>query len=125
HSYYSIGAGVVTGIGVVSGVECVIIANDPAIMAGALNPFAMIKIMRALQIARENRLPLIQFVESAGADLRGEVVDPEIETRLATSHFGSAGRVFYELSELSKAKVPTIAVVFGSSTAGGAYLPGM
>jgi acetyl-CoA carboxylase carboxyltransferase component len=125
HSYFSVGAGVVTGIGVVSGVECVVIANDPAIMAGALNPFAMMKIMRALQIARENRLPLIQFVESAGADLRGEVVDPELETRLSTSHFGAAGRVFYEISELSKAKVPTIAVVFGNSTAGGAYLPGM
>jgi acyl-CoA carboxylase subunit beta len=125
HSYYSVGAGVVTGIGVVSGVECVIVANDPAIMAGALNPFAVDKIMRALQIARENRLPLVQFVESAGADLRGEVVDPEIETRLSTSHFGGAGRVFYEISELSKAKIPTVAVVFGNSTAGGAYLPGM
>ncbi|MET0369824.1 MAG: carboxyl transferase domain-containing protein [Sphingobium sp.] len=125
HSYYSVGAGIVTGIGVVSGVECVIIANDPAVLAGALNPFAMKKIMRALQIARENRLPLIQFVESAGADLRGGVVDPEIESRLSTFHFGESGRLFYEISELSKLGIPTIAVVFGSSTAGGAYLPGM
>jgi acyl-CoA carboxylase subunit beta len=124
YSHFSVGAGELLGIGVISGVECVIMANDPSVMAGALNPFNMKKTMRALQIARENRIPYVQFVESAGADLRGGVIDPEIESRMATSHFGESGRLFYEITELSKLGVPTIAVVFGSATAGGAYQPG-
>jgi acetyl-CoA carboxylase carboxyltransferase component len=124
YSYFSVGAGQLIGIGIISGVECVIMAHDPSVMAGAINPFNAKKTMRALQIARENRIPYVQFVESAGADLRGGLIDPEIESRMATSHFGESGRFFYEISELSKLRIPTIAVVFGSSTAGGAYQPG-
>ena len=124
HSNYHIGAGMLVGIGVISGVECVIMANDPSVLAGSLNPFNGKKLMRGLQISRENRMPYIQFVESAGADLRGSVVDPEIETRLDTGHFAESGRLFYEIIELSKLRIPTVSVVFGSSTAGGAYQPG-
>jgi acetyl-CoA carboxylase carboxyltransferase component len=124
HSNYHVGAGMLVGIGVISGVECVMMANDASVLAGSLNPFNGKKLMRALQISRENRMPYVQFVESAGADLRGSVVDPEIETRLETSHFAESGRLFYEIIELSKLRIPTVSVVFGSSTAGGAYQPG-
>jgi len=124
YSNYSVGAGNLVGIGVISGVKCVIMAHDPSVMAGALNPFNNKKTLRALQIARENRLPYVQFVESAGADLRGGVIDQETESRMAVSHFGESGRVFYEITQLSKMRIPTVAVVFGSSTAGGAYQPG-
>jgi acetyl-CoA carboxylase carboxyltransferase component len=83
--------------------------------------------MRGLQIARENRMPYVQFVESAGADLRGESGggDPEAAIRRETGHFAESGRLFYEITELSKMRIPTISVVFGASTAGGAYQPGM
>ena len=82
--------------------------------------------MRGLEIARENRLPYIQFVESAGADLRGETgEDPEAAIKREEDHFGESGRLFYEITELSKLRIPTISLVFGSSTAGGAYQPGM
>ncbi len=124
HSHYHIGAGMIIGIGVISGVECMIIANDPSVMAGALNPFNGKKIMRALEIARDNRIPYVQFIESAGADLRGVTIDPELESRMTSSHFGESGRLFYEITELSKLRIPTISVVFGSATAGGAYQPG-
>jgi acyl-CoA carboxylase subunit beta len=124
YSNYHVGAGMIIGIGVITGVECMIIANDPSVMAGALNPFNGKKITRALQISRENRLPYVQFIESAGADLRGVVIDPELESRMATSHFAESGRLFYEITELSKLRIPTVSVVFGSSTAGGAYQPG-
>lgn len=125
HSNYPVGAGSLAGIGVISGVECVIMAHDPSVMAGAINPFNGKKTMRALEISRTSRLPYVQFVESAGADLRGSVVDPELETRMASNHFGETGRLFYEITELSKMRIPTVSVVFGSSTAGGAYQPGM
>jgi len=69
-------------------------------------------------------MPYVQFVESAGADLRGDN-DPELTMRRNATHFGESGRMFYEITELSKLGVPTISVVFGSSTAGGAYQPGM
>ena len=82
--------------------------------------------MRGLEIARVNRLPYVQFVESAGADLRGEAgEDPEAAIRRETGHFAESGRLFYEITELSKMRIPTISVVFGASTAGGAYQPGM
>src|SRR4051812_32894475 len=67
---YTVGASVVTGIGVVADVECVIVANDPTVRGGAMNPYSLTKVLRALTIARENRLPLVQMVESAGADLK-------------------------------------------------------
>jgi acetyl-CoA carboxylase carboxyltransferase component len=123
-SDYSVGGGLVMGIGVVSGVECMIQGNDPTVLGGAITAFAGKKLMRAIQICRENRLPYIQFVESAGGDLRGND-DPERQMREQVDHFGESGRLFYDVTELSKMGIPSIAVVFGSSTAGGAYQPGM
>jgi acyl-CoA carboxylase subunit beta len=123
-SDYAVGGGLVMGIGVVSGVECMIQGNDPTVLGGAITAFAGKKLMRAIQICRENRLPYIQFVESAGGDLRGDD-DPERQMREQIDHFGESGRIFYDVTELSKMGIPSIAVVFGSSTAGGAYQPGM
>ena len=128
-----IGSGFVVGIGVIEGVECVILGHDPSVRAGAFNAFNSKKLMRGLEIARENRMPYVQFVESAGADLRGEGGgdggDPnkaaEASIRREIGHFAESGRLFYEISELSKMRIPTISVVFGAATAGGAYQPGM
>ncbi len=126
-SNFTVGSGFVVGIGVLSGVECLILGHDPSVRAGAFNAFNSKKLMRGLQIARENRLPYVQFVESAGADLRGDsgTGDPEAALRRETNHFAESGRLFYEITELSKLRIPTISVVFGASTAGGAYQPGM
>ena len=122
-SDYTIGGGMVVGVGVIAGTECVIMGNDPTVLAGALTPYAAKKWMRALEIARNNRLPYVSFVESAGADLRmgGGGGGPKIQT----THFAETGRFFYEMIELSKLRIPTVCVVFGSSTAGGAYQPGL
>jgi acetyl-CoA carboxylase carboxyltransferase component len=111
---YHVGASVVTGIGVVSGVECILIAHDPTVRGGASNPFTWRKALRALEIARENRVPVINLVESGGGDLTAQA-----------DLFIPAGRLFHDLTELSALGIPTIALVFGSSTAGGAYVPGM
>lgn len=111
---YPVGASVVTGIGVVSDVECMIVANDPTVRGGASNPYTWKKVLRAMEVARENRLPTINLVESGGGDL-------ERQAEL----FVPAGRLFHELTALSAAGIPTIALVFGNSTAGGAYVPGM
>ncbi|GLW65153.1 acetyl-CoA carboxylase carboxyltransferase subunit [Actinomadura rubrobrunea] len=111
---FPVGASVVTGIGVVEGVECVIVANDPTVRGGSSNPWTMRKTFRAFDIALENRLPLINLVESGGADLPTQ---KEI--------FIPGGRTFRDLTRLSAAGIPTIALVFGNSTAGGAYVPGM
>jgi len=127
---YTIGGGAVVGIGVIAGIECVIFANDPTVLGGALTPYAAKKWTRAMEIARDNRIPYVSFVESAGGDLR---VNPsrsgkpgERPPRPArTSHFAESGRMFYDLIELSKLRIPTVCVVFGSSTAGGAYQPGL
>ena len=126
-SPFAVGSGFVLGIGVISGVECVILGHDPSVRAGAFNAFNSKKLMRGLQIARENRLPYVQFVESAGADLRGQggSEDPEAAIQRETGHFAESGRLFYEITELSKMRIPTISLVFGASTAGGAYQPGM
>ncbi|WP_019814822.1 acyl-CoA carboxylase subunit beta [Saccharomonospora saliphila] len=113
-SDYPVGASVVTGIGVVSGVQCVIIGNDPTVRGGASNPWTVRKIFRACDIAWENHLPVINLVESGGADLPSQ---KEI--------FIPGGRLFRDLTRLSAAGIPTIALVFGNSTAGGAYVPGM
>ncbi|MCZ6459411.1 MAG: acyl-CoA carboxylase subunit beta [Gammaproteobacteria bacterium] len=126
YSNFNVGSGFVVGIGVIEGTECVILGHDPSVRAGAFNQFNAKKLMRGLEIARENRLPYVQFVESAGADLRGEGGgDPEAAMRREGGHFGESGRLFYEITELSKMRIPTISVVFGASTAGGAYQPGM
>ena len=126
-SNFNVGSGFVVGIGVISGVECVILGHDPSVRAGAFNPFNSKKLMRGLEIARTNRMPYVQFVESAGADLRGEAGagDPEAAIRREVGHFAESGRLFYEITELSKLRIPTISIVFGASTAGGAYQPGM
>ncbi len=113
-SEFPLGGGLVTGIGVVESVECMLVANDPTVRGGAFSPVTMRKTLRAFQIARENRLPLIYLVESGGADLptQSEIFIP-------------GGQQFHDITELSAMGIPTIAVVFGSSTAGGAYFPGM
>ncbi|MCK2217214.1 acyl-CoA carboxylase subunit beta [Actinomadura sp. ATCC 31491] len=113
-SEYPVGAGVVTGIGVVEGVECVVNANDPTVRGGASNPWTLRKSLRAAEIALRNRLPYLNLVESGGADLPAQ---KEI--------FIPGGQVFRDLTRLSAAGVPTVALVFGNSTAGGAYVPGM
>ena len=111
---YLVGASLVTGVGVVEGTECVILANDPTALGGSINPYTLAKMLRAYEISLENRLPLVFLVESGGADLprQAEVFLP-------------GGAMFRNLTRASAARVPTIALVFGNSTAGGAYLPGM
>jgi acetyl-CoA carboxylase carboxyltransferase component len=121
-SDYAMGGGMVVGIGVIAGTECLIMANDPSVLGGALTAYSAKKWMRALEIARDNRIPYVSFVESAGADLR---VGSGGGGRMQTGHFAESGRFFYDLIELSKMRVPTVCVVFGSSTAGGAYQPGL
>ncbi|GAB2967632.1 acetyl-CoA carboxylase carboxyltransferase subunit [Amycolatopsis acidiphila] len=111
---YHVGGSVVTGIGTVEGVECVIVANDPTVKGGASNPASLKKGLRAAEIAAENRLPTINLVESGGADLPTQ---KEI--------FIPGGRTFRNLTNASAERIPTVALVFGNSTAGGAYLPGM
>ncbi len=125
-SNFTVGSGFIVGIGVISDVECVILGHDPSVRAGAFNEFNAKKLMRGLELARENRLPYVQFVESAGADLRGGGGgDPEASMRRDAGHFAESGRLFYEITELSRMRIPTVSLVFGSSTAGGAYQPGM
>ncbi|BAH49861.1 acyl-CoA carboxylase subunit beta [Rhodococcus opacus] len=113
-SDFPVGASTVVGIGVVEGVECLIVANDPTVRGGTSNPWTLRKGFRANDVARQNRLPVISLVESGGADLptQKEVFIP-------------GGRMFRDLTQLSAAGIPTIALVFGNSTAGGAYIPGM
>ena len=111
---FAVGASLVTGIGVVEGVECMLVAHDPTVKGGTSNPWTLKKVLRANQIALENRLPVISLVESGGADLPTQ---KEI--------FVPGGRMFRDLTRLSAAGIPTIALVFGNSTAGGAYIPGM
>jgi acetyl-CoA carboxylase carboxyltransferase component len=124
---YATGGGMVLGVGVVEDTECVIIGNDPTDLGGAMTNVAIRKLMRALEVARQNRLPYIQLVESAGGDLRGLQAgdDPEAVMRRNLVHFAESGRMFHDITELSAMGVPTISVVFGSSTAGGAYQPGL
>ncbi|HEY1282295.1 MAG TPA: carboxyl transferase domain-containing protein [Acidimicrobiales bacterium] len=109
-----LGGGLVTGIGVVSGVECLIAANDPTVLGGSLGPTAVTKVLRGLEIARCNRLPVINLVESGGGELPKQA-----------QFFVRGGSKFRRMTQLSAAGVPVISVVFGSSTAGGAYVPGM
>lgn len=104
----------ITGIGVVSGVECMIFVNDPTVKGGAVYPMSLHKTLRAQTIAQENRLPCISLVESAGANL---LFQDEI--------FILGGKSFANQARMSGLGIPQIALVFGSSTAGGAYVPGM
>jgi acyl-CoA carboxylase subunit beta len=110
----NLGANLVTGIGVIEGVECVILATDPTSQAGSFNRYSLAKSLRAMDIARENRLPLINLIESGGADLPDQA-----------NVFLTGGKWFRNLTQLSKLGIPTVALVFGSSTAGGAYFPAM
>jgi acyl-CoA carboxylase subunit beta len=113
-SDFQVGASLVTGIGVVEGTECVITASDPTVRGGTTNPWTLRKSLRAHDIAMQNRLPLITLVESGGADLPTQ-----------KDVFIPGGRTFRDLTRASAAGIPTIALVFGNSTAGGAYVPGM
>jgi acetyl-CoA carboxylase carboxyltransferase component len=113
-SDYKVGASVVTGIGVIEGVECLISGSDPTVKGGSSNPWSTKKSFRAADIAAQNRLPVVNLVESGGADLPTQ---KEI--------FIPGGRIFRDLTRASAAGCPTVALVFGNSTAGGAYLPGM
>ena len=113
-SDFNVGASCVTGVGVVSGVECVISANDPTVPGARRIRTRCEKTLRALEIARENRLPVVNLVESGGADLPTQA-----------DIFVPGGQSFRDLTRLSAAGIPTIALVFGNSTAGGAYVPGM
>ena len=110
-------AGIITGIGRVEGRECMIVANDATIKGGSYHPITVKKHLRAQEIARENRLPCIYLVDSGGANLPTQTeVFPDRE------HFG---RIFYNQAILSSLRIPQIAVVMGSCTAGGAYVPAM
>ncbi len=110
-------AGLITGIGRVSGTECVIVANDATVKGGTYYPLTVKKHLRAQDIARENNLPCIYLVDSGGAFLpRQDEVFPDRD------HFG---RIFYNQATLSAAGIPQVAVVMGSCTAGGAYVPAM
>ena len=113
-SDFTVGASMVTGIGVVEGVECMIVANDPTVKGGALNPWSVKKSFRAAEIAEKNGLVTINLTESGGADLPTQ---KEI--------FIPGGRGFRDLTRSSARKQPTVSVVFGNCTAGGAYVPGM
>ncbi len=108
------GGSIVAGIGLVENIECLIIANVPTIRGGALNPVSVQKLQRLDVIARENRLPTIYLVESAGADLPFQ-----------SQIFNYGGSLFREITRRSRLGIPSVSVVFGSSTAGGAYIPGM
>ncbi len=105
----------ITGIGIVSGVECMILANDATVKGGASYPISVKKIVRAQAIAAENRLPCIYLVETAGANL---LYQAEFFAELG-------GRTFANQTRLSAMGIPQISLVFGSSTAGGAYVPGL
>src|SRR5512135_3675045 len=111
------GAGIVTGIGRVNGVECVIVANDATVKGGTYFPMSVKKHLRAQEIALENRLPCVYLVDSGGAFL--PLQDEVFPDR---DHFG---RIFYNQARLSALNIPQIAVVMGSCTAGGAYVPAM
>jgi 3-methylcrotonyl-CoA carboxylase beta subunit len=111
------GAGLITGIGRISGRECMVVCNDSTIKGGTYFPMTVKKHLRAQEIARENRLPCIYLVDSGGANLPHQTeVFPDRD------HFG---RIFYNQATLSSLRIPQIAVVMGSCTAGGAYVPAM
>ncbi|XP_043225818.1 methylcrotonoyl-CoA carboxylase beta chain, mitochondrial-like [Amphibalanus amphitrite] len=110
-------AGIITGIGRISGVECMVVANDATVKGGSYYPMTVKKHLRAQEVALENHLPCVYLVDSGGANLpRQADVFPDRD------HFG---RIFYNQANLSARNIPQIAVVMGSCTAGGAYIPAM
>ncbi|MFM0288065.1 acyl-CoA carboxylase subunit beta [Paraburkholderia megapolitana] len=109
------GAGMIAGIGYVSGTRCMIVVADSGIDAGALQPMGLEKFQRLQKIALDNRLPFVHLVESAGANLMQYRVE----------EFVNGGGNFYQLARLSAAGIPVLTLVHGSSTAGGAYMPGL
>jgi geranyl-CoA carboxylase beta subunit len=109
------GSGVISGIGYVSGVRCVVVASDSGINAGAIGAMGGEKLLRAQDIALDNKMPFVYLVESAGANLMQYRVEG----------FVSGGAIFRNLARLSAAGIPVVTVVHGSSTAGGAYFPGL
>ena len=111
---HTVGAAFIGGIGVVSGVECIITANDSTVKGGAISEMTAWKSGRCNDIAEQNRLPSISLIESAGADLPNQ-----------SKIFVPGGRGFRDLTQRSEQRIPSICLVFGSSTAGGAYIPGM
>jgi acetyl-CoA carboxylase carboxyltransferase component len=111
---HTTGASMVAGVGVVSGVECVITASESTVRGGAINDLGVKKTHRMAEVAEKNRLPAISLIESAGADLPNQ-----------SKIFVPGGRGFRDLTRRSEQRLPTVCVVFGSSTAGGAYVPGM
>jgi acetyl-CoA carboxylase carboxyltransferase component len=113
-SRFALGGSVVTGIGVIEGIECMIVASDATVRGGTSNPFTFRKSVRAFEIAEQNRLPLISLTESGGADLKTQ-----------SDVFIPGGERFRRQTQLSREKIPVVTVVFGNATAGGAYTPGM
>jgi acetyl-CoA carboxylase carboxyltransferase component len=111
---FHLGGSVISGIGVVSGVECVITANEPTVRGGSLNPYSLTKSVRTMEICQRNRMPIVNLTESGGADLPFQ-----------SQIFVPGGRGFREITRRSAERIPTVCLVFGSSTAGGAYIPGM
>jgi len=109
------GGGCVAGVGSIAGTLCMVVADDSGIEAGALQPMGLEKFQRAQQIALENRLPFVHLVESAGANL----------LRYRVEDFINGGSHYCRLAKLSAAGLPVLTLVHGSSTAGGAYMPGM
>ncbi|HEX7459859.1 MAG TPA: carboxyl transferase domain-containing protein, partial [Acidimicrobiales bacterium] len=111
---YTVGASSIMGIGVVEGVEVLVNATDPTVRGGAMNPWSFRKGARGSDIALANRLPSVSLTESGGADLpaQGELFIP-------------GGRAFRDITRHSAAAIPTVSLVFGNATAGGAYVPGM
>src|SRR5437588_1070813 len=110
-------AGIVTGIGVVDGRECVIVANDATVKGGSYFPLTVKKHLRAQEVAEQNRLPCLYLVDSGGA-----ILPLQDEVFPDRDHFG---RIFFNQARLSALGIPQIAAVMGSCTAGGAYVPAM
>ncbi|UTW54763.1 acyl-CoA carboxylase subunit beta [Kordiimonas sp. SCSIO 12610] len=109
------GATIIAGIGFISGVRCVVVVDDSGIQAGSLTTAGGYRLQRAQEISLEQKLPFVHLVESAGGDLLNYTVEG----------FLQGGRLFGNLAKLSKAGIPVIAILHGSSTAGGAYMPGL
>ncbi|MFA5608678.1 MAG: carboxyl transferase domain-containing protein, partial [Alcaligenes sp.] len=111
------GAGIITGIGRIAGIECVVVCNDATVKGGTYYPLTVKKHLRAQEIAQQNNLPCVYLVDSGGANLPNqEDVFPDRD------HFG---RIFYNQANMSAQGIAQIAVVMGSCTAGGAYVPAM
>ena len=110
-------AGIVTGVGVIEGRQCVIVANDATVKGGSYYPLTVKKHLRAQEVARQNRLPCVYLVDSGGAFL-----PLQAEVFADRDHFG---RIFFNQARMSAKGIPQIAVVMGSCTAGGAYVPAM